>query len=95
MILDCNLVIVTLTYLKGIERTLLFATKVEAIKKNILKNKAPICFIALQIKINFMPEMDLTIFDDIVIQIFMFRRKLFLHTDYVLICILQFWSNIR
>jgi len=39
--------------------------------------------------------MDLTIFDDIVIQIFMFRRKLFLHTDYILICILQFWSNIR
>jgi hypothetical protein len=32
-------------------RTLLFATKVEAIKKNILKNKEPICFVALKIKI--------------------------------------------
>ncbi|HSF01169.1 MAG TPA: hypothetical protein VLA48_09785 [Nitrososphaeraceae archaeon] len=31
-------------------RTLLFATKVEAIKKNILKNKAPICFVALKLR---------------------------------------------
>ena len=32
-------------------RTLLFATKVEAIKKKYTKNKAPICFVALKIKI--------------------------------------------